>query len=278
MEPRSIYLTLGGYEIHLQDWGDPENPAVICWHGLARTGYDFDTCAAALAHRYRVLCPDTLGRGLSAWAMDPHREYTIDFYALQAVDLIDQLGLKTVRWIGTSMGGILGMVLAGGRLKDRISHLVLNDIGPEPNADAVNRIKTYMADPPVVGSLSALESTMRTIYAPFGALSDREWRRMAETGARRLPDGRFTLHYDPAIGTVFTDTIEAFAFWEPYDAITARTLLLVGAQSDLITPSIVAKMQSRGPRPQLEVIGACGHAPYLNDDHQIGLLERFLAA
>lgn len=192
MTPRSIYLTLAGRSVHCLDWGAENAPAVILWHGFARNAHDFENLGAALADRYRLIAPDTIGRGLSEWSPVPDTEYTVPFYARQATELLAQLKLEQVRWVGTSMGGLIGMVAAASALKGRISHLVLNDVGPAIASGAVERILSYAGSPPAFASLPELEEYFRNIYAPFGIASDEGWRRLAETSARRLHDGRLT--------------------------------------------------------------------------------------
>ena len=150
MTGNSHYLVCEGREIHYTEWGAGNPATVIAWHGLARTGRDMDDIAAHLASRYRVICPDTIGRGLSQWSPAPENEYCLAFYARTAVSLMDQLGVREAHWIGTSMGGALGIRLAAGALKGRIRRLVLNDIGPKLGETAVERIRTYAGSPRAV--------------------------------------------------------------------------------------------------------------------------------
>lgn len=279
MTPVSRYLTLAGRSVHLLDWGRADAPAVILWHGFARNAHDFDDLAAALSAHYRLLAVDTIGRGLSEWSPEPDAEYTVPFYARQAVELFAQLELKTACWVGTSMGGLIGMVAAATALKGQISHLVLNDVGPAIAPGAVNRILTYAGSPPGFASLPELEQYFRTVYAPFGIASDAGWRKLAETSARRLPDGRLTPHYDPQIAAVLgrqaaTATGDA---WPLYEQITAKTLLLRGAVSDLLTDETAAEMTRRGPKARRIDIPGIGHAPALDTPEQIALIAQFLA-
>lgn len=279
MTPVSRYLTLAGRSVHLLDWGRADAPVVILWHGFARNAHDFDDLASALATRFRLLAVDTIGRGLSEWSPQPDAEYTVPFYARQAVELFAQLELKTARWVGTSMGGLIGMAVAGSALKDRISHLVLNDVGPAIVPGAVSRILTYAGSPPAFANLPELEQYFRTIYAPFGVATDAGWRKLAETSARRLPDGRLTPHYDPQIAAVLgrqaaTATGDA---WPLYDQIAAKTLLLRGAVSDLLAEDTAAEMTRRGPKARRVDIPGIGHAPALDTPEQIALIAQFLA-
>ena len=191
---RSRYVNCLGREMHVTEWGDANAPTVIAWHGLARSGRDFDDFAAALSARWHIVCPDTPGRGLSQWAIDPAREYCLAFYVEQAEDLLDQLGLDKVHWVGTSMGGALGTLGAATRLRGRIRRLVLNDNGPELAAAALARIQAYAGQPPSFATVTGLEAYFREIYASFGHLSDTQWRHLTETSLRRLPDGHVTPH------------------------------------------------------------------------------------
>jgi pimeloyl-ACP methyl ester carboxylesterase len=279
MSPVSRYLTLAGRSVHLLDWGRAEAPAVILWHGFARNAHDFDDLAAALSSQYRLLAVDTIGRGLSEWSPDPDAEYTVPFYARQAIELFAQLELTTACWVGTSMGGLIGMVAAATALKSRIRHLVLNDVGPAIAPGAVSRILTYAGSPPSFASLPELEQYFRTIYAPFGISSDAGWRKLAETSVRRLPDGRLTPHYDPQIAAVLgrQAAVATGDAWPLYDQITAKTLLLRGAVSDLLSEDTAAEMTRRGPKARRIDIPGIGHAPALDTPEQIALIARFLA-
>ncbi len=284
MTVSSRYATCAGREIHYMEWGEQNGPTVIAWHGLARTGRDMDELAAHLSPRFRVICPDTLGRGLSQWSPDPGAEYQLSFYARLAAELFDHLGVAQAHWVGTSMGGAIGMVCAGGllqpQLKGRIQSLVLNDNAPRLAAAAVERIRAYAGSPPAFATMLQLEAFYRQVYKPFGWLSDAQWRALAESSARRLPDGRVTPHYDPAMVRQFTDHPDDYDLWDHYDAIDAPVLCLRGADSDLVLPDAIAEMLQRGPGARglvrvVEVPG-CGHAPALNVPAQLELVASFI--
>ena len=277
MTPTSHYLVCQGRELHVTAWGDPQAEVVVAWHGLARTGRDMDDIAAHLAQRWRVLCPDTLGRGLSQWSPAPDDEYQLGFYAAQAVDLLDQLGIAQCHWLGTSMGGAIGLHAAAGALRGRIQRLVMNDIGPELAAPAVVRIRGYAGSPPAFDTMGALEQYFRTIYQPCGALTDAQWRRLTETSVRRLPDGRVTPHYDPAMVRQFIAHPQDYDQWDAWDALPIPVLVLRGADSDLLLPDVAEAMRNRGPRAVVVTIPGCGHAPALNTPAQFALVERFFA-
>jgi pimeloyl-ACP methyl ester carboxylesterase len=276
MTGASRYLVCEGREIHYTEWGAGNPASVIAWHGLARTGRDMDDIAAHLSSRYRVICPDTIGRGLSEWSPAPEKEYCLAFYARTAVSLMDQLGVRQAHWIGTSMGGALGIRLAAGALKGRIRRLVLNDIGPKLGEAAVERIRTYAGSPSQFDRVGELEQYFRTVYKPFGWLSEEQWRRLAETSVRRTDQGKVTPHYDPKMVLQFTHHPDDYNQWDAWDAIDVPTLCLRGESSDLLLPEVAEAMRSRGPRAVVVTIPGCGHAPALNVPDQFALVERFL--
>lgn len=276
MIPASHYLVCEGREIHFTAWGDPHAPAVIAWHGLARTGRDMDDIAGHLAGRFRVICPDTLGRGLSQWSPAPEREYCLAFYGQLAVSLMDQLGIRDACWLGTSMGGAIGIHLAAGALRGRIRRLILNDIGPELGSAAVDRIRTYAGNPSQFDTVGELERYFRAVYKPYGWLSDEQWRRLTETSVRRTPEGKVTPHYDPRMVMQFTHHPRDYDQWDAWDTIDVPTLCLRGETSDLLLPEVADEMRTRGPRAVVVNIPGCGHAPALNVPDQFALVERFL--
>ncbi|MDO8606644.1 MAG: alpha/beta hydrolase [Phaeospirillum sp.] len=273
---RSYYHEVGGQELHVSEWGAPDAPVLVMWHGLARTGRDFDVAAKHFSSRYRVICPDTIGRGLSSWSRDPNHDYTYDAYTVQAAALLQRLGVERCKWVGTSMGGLLGMMLASGPLKRCVERLVLNDIGPRPNPVAITRIRAYVTARPSFADMRELEVFLRQIYLPFGALSDQEWRSMAETSARRRDDGRITVHYDPEIMRVFADQPDNLNYWPIWDGVVCPTLILRGETSDVLLPEVAEEMTRRGPGGKLVTVPGCGHAPMLNVPSQISVLEAFL--
>ena len=277
MNPSSRYLTCAGRELHVTEWGAGRTETVVAWHGLARTGRDMDDIAAHLSQRYRVICPDTLGRGLSQWSPDPAREYCLAFYVELAAALLDQLGVADCLWLGTSMGGAIGLRAAATTLQGRIRRLVLNDIGPQIAASAVERIRTYAGSPAAFATVGELEQYFRTIYAPYGQLTDAQWRRLTETSVRRLPDGRVTPHYDPAMVQQFIHHPADYDQWDHWDALDIPVLCLRGEHSDLLEPAVAEQMRQRGPRAVVATMAGCGHAPALNVPEHFALVERFFA-
>lgn len=286
MRPASHYLRCAGLEVHCTVWGEHNPETVVAWHGLARTGRDMDELAEHLAVRYRVICPDTPGRGLSQWSAEPQRDYCLRFYARVARELFDHFSIDAAHWVGTSMGGAIGMVCAAGlyepHMKPRVRSLVLNDNAPELAAAAVARIRAYAGSPPAFATVSELEAFYRQVYRPFGWLSDAQWRRLTETSTRRLPDGRVTPHYDPDMVQQFIHHPDDYLLWEHYDVLDLPVLCLRGEQSDLVLPETVAQMHQRGPGLQgrldvMEVAG-CGHAPALNVPVQLDRVSSFISA
>jgi pimeloyl-ACP methyl ester carboxylesterase len=280
----SNYVRCADREIHYTEWGAQHGRTVVAWHGLARTGRDMDELAEWLSGSFRVICPDTVGRGFSQWSPDPANEYKLEFYARIAADLFDQLGIAQAHWVGTSMGGAIGTVAAAGifqpRLRDRILSLVINDNAPRLAKAAVERIRNYAGNPPVFDSMAQLEAFFREVYKPYGWLSDAQWRRLTETSTRRLPDGRVTPHYDPAMVRQFIDHPNDYDLWEHYDKLRVPVLVLRGAESDLVLRDATDEMMTRGPGAlgltRVVEIPGCGHAPALNVPEQLGLVASFI--
>ena len=277
MQPSSHYITCLDREIHYVEWGSKDAPPLLMWHGLARTCRDFDDLALALADTYRIICPDTIGRGFSQWSPVPDAEYHLAFYARIAKALVDQLEIDRLRFVGTSMGGALGMVAGATTLEGRISHLVLNDVGTTLNQSAIDRIKSYVGNPAQFETVAAFEAYMRKIYTPYSAQTDAQWRRMTETSVRRLPDGKITPHYDPAIVRQFFVYPDDYVLGAAYDSLRMPTLVLRGENSDLLSAETAQAMTERGPRARLEVVRGCGHAPCMNVPEQIKVVRDFLA-
>lgn len=270
----------GLHRMHYLQWGDPKNPRVLlCVHGLSRVGRDFAHLAQALCDRYRVVCPDVAGRGGSDWLRDPNA-YAIGQYVSDMVTLIARLDAERVSWVGTSMGGLIGIALAG-LPKAPVERLVLNDVGPRLEASALNRIGAYIGMPVRFASIDQATEYNRAIAAGFGMRSDAEWREI--TASVLKPDGDgYILHYDPAIGipmrAMTPETVAAAEawLWGLYDAILCPTLLVRGENSDLLSPATAVEMGRRGPRARLVTVPGVGHAPMFFDPAQIGLVKDFL--
>ncbi|EAR09710.1 alpha/beta fold hydrolase [Reinekea blandensis] len=263
-------------ELHVRVWNRNAQNTVICWHGLARTSADFDELGLALAEQgYRVIAPDTLGRGLSQWAQDAS-EYQISNYLTHVQDLIRHYGISQCDWVGTSMGGLLGLVVASMTDTVTINKLVLNDIGPEVPTSALARIAEYVAEFPEFDRLSAFEDRIRQLYAPFGQRSDQQWRNMAMACGRRNPQGRWTSHYDPKVAVPFDPTKTPADAWSVFAALRCPILLVHGKESDVLTDAIVAEMKCQQPTLQYLPIAGCGHAPGLHRPDHIGPVLAFL--
>lgn len=259
------------------EWGSRNHPRVlICVHGLTRSARDFDVLARALGDRYRVICPDLPGRGDSDWLRDP-MEYQLPVYLGDLTTLIARLDVEAVDYLGTSLGGLIGMTLAA--LPDSpVKKLVLNDVGAVLSAASLLRIGAYLQQRPQLPTLEAAEAYVRAVYAPFGAHSDAEWRMLTESVVRREPDGSLRLHYDPALAVPFTaKPPEAdVELWSLYDAIRCPTLVLRGEHSDLLTRATAQGMSARGPRARVVEFANVGHAPTLMHEDQIGVVREFL--
>ena len=266
----------GFHEVVYRDWGHPDSSrVVVCVHGLTRNGRDFDTLAAALADRFRVLCPDMPGRGESEWLPDAN-DYAFPTYLTTLTALLAHARVDRVAWIGTSMGGLLGMILAAQRASP-IERLVVNDIGPVIEPPALARISGYVGLAPTFATFADLEAHIREVSAPFGALTDAQWHQLATTTSRRGADGRWQLNYDPGIAVPFRSSASASGdLWAIWDAIGCPTLLLRGAQSDLLSAATAAAMRARGPAPRLIEFAAVGHAPMLLAPEQIAPVTDFL--
>lgn len=267
----------GLHRLAYAEWGDPRNPEVLlCVHALTRTGRDFDRLAQALADRYRVVCPDMPGRGRSDRLKQP-MEYQIPTYVGDIVTLIARLDVERVDWVGTSMGALIGMTFAS--LEGApVRRMVLNEAGPLVQAAALDRITTYLGKAPVFEDFPALAAYVRTVSAPFGPHSDEEWRILAANVAHERPDGRWELGYDPAIAVPFNASVphDDLDLWALYDRMRCPTLVIRGAESDLLLAGTVAEMQTRGPRARAVELAGIGHAPTLMHADQIALVRDFL--
>jgi len=261
------------YKLAYVEFGNPAAPAVVCVHGLTRNGRDFDPLAEALADKFHVICPDLPGRGRSDWFAEG-AAYVPPNYVIALAHLLAALN-KPVRWVGTSLGGICGMMLATAP-NTPLTRLVLNDIGPFIPAAALQRIKDYMtAAPERFMTMSALEKHLRDIHAPFGPLTDAQWRHLARYSARPLSDGGFAMHYDPKILDPMRHSIPTDVdMWGLWDMIKIPTLVIRGEESDLLTEPTFLRMQESGALGG--IVTDTGHAPALMDAETIGGVMDFL--
>ena len=264
------------------EWGDPRNARVLlCVHGLSRQGRDFDTLARAMSGEFRVVCPDVVGRGQSDWLADP-TAYGVPTYVADMVSLIARLDTEAVHWVGTSMGGLIGMGLTS-LPKSPIVRLVLNDIGPTLQAEALKRIGDFVGVTPHWATVDEAADYLRSISLGFGPHSREDW--LALSLPQIKPDGEgYTLRRDPGIAVPFRSvTPEAAAageamLWYAYDAIRCPTLLLRGADSDLLSRDTAQAMTQRGPKARLHEFAGVGHAPMLGVPDQIDVVREFLLA
>jgi pimeloyl-ACP methyl ester carboxylesterase len=268
----------GLHRIAYLEWGDPKSERVlVCVHGLGRCARDFDTLAAALSERYRVVCPDVAGRGDSDWLPDPML-YQLPQYLGDMVTLIARLDIEVVHWLGTSMGGLIGMALAA-QPGTPVRKLVINDAGPVVSKVSLERIANYFGMAPVFPDMATVEKYIRAVSATFGPHSDAQWRFLAEVAVRKNADGTLRLHYDPKIAEPFRATMpeKDLELWPLWDAIRCPTLVLRGALSDLLTRDTCDKMAGRGPQAKVVEIPGVGHAPTLMHEDQIRIVREFLA-
>ncbi len=296
-EPRLNYIECphagGSHRMAYWEWGNEASQhMVVCVHGLSRQGRDFDVLARALAgtdgQRCRVLCPDVVGRGHSDWLADP-MGYQLPQYAADMVVLLGHMrqdGAQTIDWVGTSMGGLIGLAVAS-QPSAGIRKLVLNDVGPVIQWEAIERIKTYIGAAPQFDTEAQAVAAMRQISLGFGPHSANDWLALSRPMLRTVREGgrtRYTLHYDKAIGMPFQASTKETAaqgeamLWQIYDSLQCPTLLLRGQESDLLSPSTAKAMQERGPQARLVEFAGVGHAPTLVAADQVAAVNDFLWA
>jgi pimeloyl-ACP methyl ester carboxylesterase len=296
-EPTLNYVSCpdadGGHRMAYWQWGDPMAPhAVVCVHGLSRQGRDFDVLAQALVQRaggaLRVVCPDVVGRGRSDWLKDP-MGYQLPNYAGDMLAMLAQMHqgapIGMLDWVGTSMGGLIGMAICGTPklpLPVPVRRLVLNDVGPAIQWQALARIGTYLGNTGRFESVQQAADAMWAISTSFGPHTPEQWLALSQAMVKPLPEGGYTLHYDPAIAVPFRTITEESAaqgeaaLWQLYDNIKAQTLLTRGAQSDLLSTQTARAMTERGPRPTLVEFAGVGHAPTFVNDDQVEAVASFL--
>ena len=264
----------GWHRMRYTEWGDPRNPRVlVCVHGLTRTGRDFDHLAERLSDMYRVVCPDVVGRGRSDWLRDP-RDYNYPVYANDMAVLLASMHAETVDWVGTSMGGIIGMLLAAAP-GSPIRKLVMNDIGCVVPKAALRRIGQYVGKEPAFATLEEYEAAMRA-SSPFGELTQEQWRHLAIHVAKQGEDGRWRPRYDPGIAPNFDAALDVDvdlrAYWS---ALHGPVLVIRGAESDVLTAQTLEEMMRR-PRTESHVVPRNGHPPMLMSDAEVGVVRHFL--
>ena len=285
-EPRLSHVSCldsrGLHRMAYWEWGDAANPRVlVCVHGLTRQGRDFDTLAQDLAGEYRVVCPDVVGRGQSDWLADP-AGYAIPAYVADMVTLVARLGVEQVDWVGTSMGGLIGLALAS-MPKNPVRRLVLNDVGPVIQPAALAGIGTYVGQPAHWHTVEEAAAALLTISQGFGPHTPEQWLALTRPQLKVDGDG-FKPHYDPSLALPFRGLTPEIAaageamLWQAYDRITAPTLLLRGAESDLLSHDTAVAMTQRGPGARLHEVAGVGHAPMLVQPDQRAVVQAFLRA
>lgn len=303
IEPRLNYVSCAGaaagtaedgHRMAYWEWnatGNPQHPhVVVCVHGLSRQGRDFDTLARALAPYARVVCPDVVGRGESDWLADP-MHYEVQRYAGDMLAMLQQLHqqapIHSLDWVGTSMGGLIGMVVSSlppGVLPVPVRRLVLNDVGPAIEWSALERIGEYLGAPLRFDSPEQAAAQLWAMSSSFGPHTPEQWMALTRPMLRKTPEGQYRLHYDPAIAQPFGALTREAAekgealLWQLYGAIGAQTLVLRGAQSDLLSVATVQAMAMRGPKARCAEFAGVGHAPTLVAADQVEAVRQFLLA
>lgn len=303
MEIKSEFININDRCIHVRVYNPQCKKTVVCWHGLARNSFDFEIIAMELGKTNRVICPDTIGRGLSQWAQNPKVEYTYPNYIAIAIGICNYFDIEKMNWIGTSMGGLIGIVLSSNFYKETISRLIINDIGPTVPPDALKRIIEYTSGKqPMFDTFIEYQDYLKQLYGIWGERTDKQWNKMTETSLRRTSTGQFTVHFDPRIietpDTTSTDTtstdktstdktppdktvsdeaLPEITLWEPFNMIECPILLLHGLNSDVLTLDIVEQMKLSQLKMKVVSFQNCGHAPGLHTQDQIDPILKFLA-
>lgn len=276
----------GLHRVAYQEWGDAENPRVlVCVHGLTRLGNDFVDLASALQNDYRIVAPDIVGRGRSGWLKDP-MAYGVPQYVNDMVTLLARLNVAQVDWVGTSMGGLIGLALAALE-HSPIRRLVLNDVGAKLSGEALGRIAAYVGQKTEFPSRAAAHAQLRVLYRGFGPHSEEQWARIIDAGLVSEPGSEHVrVHYDPAIAEPFRrhygqanalgGPAADLDLWHLYDAVSCPTMVIRGAESDLLTADVLAEMTRRGPCAKAVEFAGVGHAPTLMHSDQIQVVADFL--
>ncbi|MDZ7939286.1 MAG: alpha/beta hydrolase [Rhodoferax sp.] len=291
-DPRLNYVpcphTGGSHKMAYWEWGAPDAAhTIVCAHGLSRQGRDFDVLAQALVARakepLRVVCPDVAGRGRSDWLADP-LGYQLPNYTMDMLALLSQLKPTTLDWVGTSMGGLIGMAVTAHAAAAGVSvrRLVLNDVGPVVQWESITRIATYLGKAMTFDSLQQAADAMWLISTSFGPHTPAQWLELSRHMVKPAADGKVSLHYDPAIAVPVRGMTQELAaqgeiqLWQLYDSLTADTLLLRGADSDLLSVATAQAMTTRGPKARLVEFAGVGHAPTLIAQDQVETVVSFL--
>lgn len=270
------FIRVRELEVAVRIWNPTAPRTLIAWHGLARYGGDFSALARELGSGWRILAPDTPGRGLSSWSLFPAHDYLYSHYVTVAIALLDHFKLDRVDWLGTSMGGLLGMLIAADpQHRTRISRLILNDVGPELNKEGLIGIASYFGVAHRFTTFSELQQEIKQRYASFGIDSEAAWRELALNSARRLPDGRWTYHFDPRIGEQFVNDTPRDT-WADWANIRCPVMVIRGEDSMLLDAETLPRMTETQPELVTLTVPNCGHAPMLDRPEQVAPIQRFL--
>ena len=278
-QPKSYFFDSlnprGFHKIHYLEWGERDNPKVIvCVHGLSRNARDFDFLASKLSEDYRVISVDMPGRGRSHNFTEA-KFYNFTQYITDLVAMISRLNIESLDWIGTSMGGLLGMIIAS-QNNTPIKRLILNDIGPFVSAESMVRIRNYIGICPNLRSFEQAQKYISQILKPFGNLSDEMWHHLTLHGTTQLVDGSYVLSYDPKIASAFAESPKDIDLWNFWNNIHCPILLLRGEKSEILTREIVSQMQNSNKSMIFTEFLDTGHAPSLMEDNQIMTIKHWL--
>jgi pimeloyl-ACP methyl ester carboxylesterase len=268
----------GSHKIVYTQWGDPTNSeVVVCLPGLTRNRHDFDSLAPVLAADYRVICPDIVGRGESDWLAAPE-DYGYALYVADMLTLLESIKVDKIDLVGTSLGGIIGMMLAA-RPDSPIRRLVINDVGPLIPKEALRRIAFYLTkSPPYFATLNEVEKYLRSNYAQFGPLTDAQWQHLAQHSAQLTEEGNYRLAYDPNIAKTLQQVVllKDVDLWSIWNTISCPVLVLHGEQSDVLQTETIQQMQATHPNTQAVTFEGIGHAPALLNEQQITVVKEWL--
>ncbi len=263
------------HEVSYTEWGSHNENVLVCVHGLTRNGRDFDELAKALSASYRVICPDMPGRGKSGW-LDDHDLYNNNYYVQVIIQFLGSIGVKKVDWVGTSMGGIMGMIAAA-VYPGLIGRMVLNDVGAMIPVSGMRRIASYVKDEVKFGDASAAQKRFREIFAPFKIEKEEHWQHLFEHGLREV-EGGYSFNHDPAIGKPFQmpdNDYQEVDMWRLWEAVNVPTLLVRGEKSDILPREVAGKMAEK-PGVEFVEFAGYGHVPPLMNEEQIGVVKDFL--
>ena len=273
--PKTKFIELHNRRIAYQDWGSENSQhQTVCVHGLTRNKHDFDHLARSLSDISRVICIDIAGRGESDWLPNPDK-YNYQTYVSDIKAIFAKLKLSNAYWVGTSMGGIIGMLLSADS-PYLIKKLILNDVGPFIPKSSLLRIKEYVGDSVQFKSIAESTTYFKRILSGFGDLSDQQWDQLARNSIKPLEDEKFTLHYDPSIANAFQGELEDVDLWNIWDVIEAEVMTIRGENSDLLLEKTLTEMGTRGPKSKTAVIQNAGHAPALLSESEIKIIKEFL--